>query len=473
MQSLPTAMTSLPIVLPQPTGAELPLENEQSLRLAFRSFAERAHSLETSYGRLRSEVERLHRELAGSRAGLARSLEDNREMRRHLDRILNGLPCGVLVAQPEGGISLLNPEGGRLLQAIPQLGGGPKKSGAPSLSPSPSPALVVPEELFDLLEQARGEAGEQERCFVDARGAEFWLAVRHAAVRRDQESEIEPESGVDQGAAVSEPASIFILRDVTEAKVRLREREQRRREQALAEMAAILAHEVRNPLGSLELFAGLLAEAGLREECREWVEHVQAGLRTLSATVNNVLHFHSLPEPQRVATDLGQVLAWAGGFLAPVARQAGVQLRVRNRLAGVHFWAERHRLEQVLQNLVLNAVRATPAGGWVEIVGEASRERIEIRVEDSGPGIACGREGQVFTPGFSTHGGSPGLGLAVCRKIVEQHGGGLRAANRSGGGACFTVSFPRERENEKEREQESDLAERHLTQSEEKPEAAQ
>jgi hypothetical protein len=70
-----------------------------------------------------------------------------------------------------------------------------------------------------------------------------------------------------------------------------------RREQALAEISSVLAHEIRNPLGSLELFAGLLAESDLNPDCHNWVEHVQAGLRTLAATVNNVLQFHSLPEP--------------------------------------------------------------------------------------------------------------------------------------------------------------------------------
>ena len=441
-------MTTLPIALPPPAAAELPpLDDEQSLRQAFRSFDETARSLETSYGRLRAEVERLHGELARSRAGLARSLEDNREMRRHLDRILNGLPCGVLVAKAEGGISLLNPEGRRLLRAIPQACADSGRSEEREREKEKekaavsATALTVPDELLELLQRARREDGEQERCFVSGPGGEFWLAARHAAVP-EEESEAAGSGFRIGDGETREAASIFILRDVTGEKQRLREREQRRREQALAEMAAILAHEIRNPLGSLELFAGLLAEARLGEECRAWVEHLQAGLRTLAATVNNVLHFHSLPEPQRTAADLGLVLDWAGGFLAPVARQAGVQLRVRNQLAGAIFPLDRHRLEQVLQNLVLNAVRATPPGGWVEIAGEEAGGNIEIRVEDTGRGIAPGFEERIFAPGYSTSGGSPGLGLAVCRKIVEQHGGVLRAANRREGGACFTITFP-------------------------------
>jgi len=82
-------------------------------------------------------------------------------------------------------------------------------------------------------------------------------------------------------------------------------------------MSAILAHEIRNPLGSLELFAGLLANAGLSGESSQWVEQVQAGLRTLAATVNNVLHFHSLPAPNRVPTDLGACSTGRADFCFP------------------------------------------------------------------------------------------------------------------------------------------------------------
>jgi two-component system sensor histidine kinase FlrB len=446
-------MTSLPTAIPSPAGPELIFgENERFLREAFCSFAEAAGSLERSYGMLRTEVGRLHGELAQSNAGLARSLEENRAMRERLDRILDGLPCGVLVTGANGDIRLLNPEGRRLLRSVtvaeavtPVTDDAADPNSVSRFEPRPLP----PGELRELLDRARSETAEQEHCFHehsfqehgsnDGRRGECWLAVRHAAV---------PSSDVEGGGNAG---SIFILRDVSEAKRMVREREKLRREQALAEMSAILAHEIRNPLGSLELFASLLAEAGLSAECRQWVEHVQAGLRTLAATVNNVLHFHSLPAPDRVPTDLGRLLDWAGGFLVPMARQARVELCLRNRLQGVWLSADRHRLEQVLLNLVLNALRAMPGGGWVEVAGQRIRDgnvtAVAICVSDTGPGIRPEHAARIFEPGFSTRpGGGPGLGLAVCQKIVEQHGGWLHAANREGRGACFTLTFPLQEE---------------------------
>jgi signal transduction histidine kinase len=442
---LPVSMTSLPMpasfsggaeILPGANAETARGEGEQFLLQAFRSFAEAADSLERSYGMLRSEVTRLHLELEQSNAGLARSLEENRQMRQHLDRIVDGLPCGVLVAKADGTISLLNPEGRRLLSASAATDAKAEleKMETKKMETEKDASLLsLPGEVRELLERARAESGEQEQCFRETHGDERWIAVRHAAVEKPETEKAEGES-------------IFILRDVSEAKRLARERDKLRREQALAEMSAILAHEIRNPLGSLELFAGLLAGAGLSHECRHWVEQVQAGLRTLAATVNNVLHFHSLPDPERAPIDLGQLLDWAGGFLVPMARQARVELCLRNHLHGVWFSADRHRLEQILLNLVLNALRAMPGGGWVEISGhkihDGERAVAVISVSDTGPGVMSGDGTKIFEAGFSTHAGSPGLGLAVCRKIVEQHGGRLAAGNRAGAGASFTLMFP-------------------------------
>jgi two-component system sensor histidine kinase FlrB len=435
MSSLPMEEAGAPLVsglYPQEEGREFLLQ-------AFRSFAEAADSLERSYGMLRSEVARLNGELATSNAGLASSLEENRRMRTHLDRILEGLPCGVLVVKAKEEISLINPEGRRLLGLIRSDLIRSEKVG------SAEAGAEIPGEWRELLQRAVSGGGEQEQCFREGDGGERWLAVRHAAVK-DQDKNRDNDKDAEGDESSEACVSIFILRDVSEGKRLLREKEKLRREQALAEISAILAHEIRNPLGSLELFAGLLAGAELPADCRPWVEQVQAGLRTLGATVNNVLHFHSLPSPQRVQTDLGALLDWAGGFLVPIARQARVELCLRNHLHGVWFQADRHRLEQVLLNLVLNALRAMPGGGWVEISGRMAYggegAAAAIAVSDTGPGIAAGSAAKIFEAGFSTHAGSPGLGLAVCRKIIEQHGGRLESGNRAGAGASFTITFP-------------------------------
>jgi len=216
-----------------------------------------------------------------------------------------------------------------------------------------------------------------------------------------------------------------------------------RREESLAEVSALLAHEIRNPLGSLELFAGLLAESELHPEYREWVEQMQAGLRTLAATVNNVLNLNSVSSLDRVPVDLGEILDWARDFLTPLAKQSHITLSLQNRLSGILFPADRHRLEQVFLNLVLNSVRAMPEGGWIELAGmRKAQGEIVLTVSDTGPGIAAEDLPHIFERGFSLRKGSPGLGLTVCRKIIEQHEGTISASNREEYGAIVTVILP-------------------------------
>jgi len=426
VQILPAAMTCLPMSAswiepelakpPGPTKVPIgnpPGEDEQFLVRAFRSFAEAAQSLERSYANLRAEVERLEQELAASNSEVARTSEENGRMRAHLDRILEGLPCGVLVTAAGGRILRANPEARRIL--------GKGSQGGELISTSEFPAPIR-----DLLELARKGNGELERMVGARQDTVRWLASRHAGL--------------------ADGGDIFILRDVSERK-RLDEVEaglQRNRE--LAAISALLAHEIRNPLGSMELFAGLLMESSLDIEQRHCVGHLQAGLRTLAATVNNVLHFHSLPELQRAPLDLGQLLDWARDFFTPLARQSGTTLSLQNGLSGVVLAADRHQLEQVLSNLMLNSIHAMSEGGWVELSGrrlsDAGTEMMVLAVADTGPGIPSEDLSAIFEPGFSRRPGSPGLGLAVCRKIVEQHGGTIRAASRPRQGAIFTVTFP-------------------------------
>ena len=290
-----------------------------------------------------------------------------------------------------------------------------------------------PSPIRKLFEFARRQGDEPELAIPSGSGSVRWLAARHASI----------EDG----------ASVFIVRDVSERKHLEEAKAAAHRDQALAEMSTILAHEIRNPLGSLELFAGLLAEARLTGECGQWVEHVQAGLRTLAATVNNVLHFHSSPQPECAPVDMGRLLEWVRDFCQPLAKQSGIILSLQNSLSGVVYPSDLHRLEQVLLNLVLNSVHAMPGGGgWIELSGrEVIQEHaIVIAVTDTGEGIPPEDLCRIFDAGFSTRPSSPGLGLAVCRKIVEQHGGTIAAHRRRERGTRVAITLPLTRGGEKE-----------------------
>jgi len=387
-------------------------EGDHPLARAFRSFTEAAGSLEKTYAQLQGQVAHLRQELEVTNRNLTVSLEENRRMRERLRRILEGLPCGVLVMEGGKRIVLLNPEAARLLGAEPEA------------------IDALPPALAGALEAARESGQEREIELPAGSASRAWVAIRHAWLERTPE-------------AVS---SVFILRDTSAAKQMEYDRENLRRQKALVEMAALLAHEIRNPLGSLELFAGLLAEAGLEGESCRWIEHVQAGLRTLSSTVNNVLDLHNEPAPVRAEVDAGELLEWAYGFLLPLAHQARVELQIVNGLGGVHIPADRHLLEQVVLNLALNAFHFMPGGGWLAIRGtDCGLSGVEIEVRDTGPGISDEDLPRVFEAGFTTRPGSTGLGLAVCRRVLSDHGGSIIVQSKVGQGATFRLRLPKTR----------------------------
>jgi signal transduction histidine kinase len=407
-----------------PSGA-----TKRTLQRAFQSFAGAAESLEKSYGQLHAEVLRLRLALDRTNSDLATSLEENAGMRRYLTRILENLPCGVLVIDQQGQPKMMNPEARRLLSGAVET---PDAMDAANVANACGE--LAPEAMRGLLEASRaGEALEQERQIPTAQGMRT-IGLACAVLGESS-----------RAGAASE--SVFILRDVTEERRRAAERETARRKESLAEMATLLAHEIRNPLGSLELFAGLLADAtAAQPDLRRWTDHIQAGLRSLSATVNNVLQFHSEPAPQLAPVNLGRLMRESVEFLRPLARQAGLRIDLQNALGELEAPADAHRLQQVFFNLSLNAFRAMGLGGTLEVhllwADLDNFSNVQIDFADNGRGIAPEHLQEMYEPGFTTHAGNPGLGLAVCRTVMEQHGGTIRASSEMGKGTTFSLILP-------------------------------
>ncbi len=395
---------------------------QAQLAHGFSEFILAANRLEESHRRLHSEVAQLRRELEDRNRALASSLAENERMRIALRQILDALPCGVVVVEvPTERLVLLNPEGGRLLD-IPR---GECQN-----------AYAFPAWMRNTIQAAGSKAmedGFEQEINVERDGKNSWLAIRYSLM--------------PNAAAENELSQvIMIVRDVTAHKDAERHREAARNSFALAEMSTVLAHEIRNPLGSLELLIRCVAQdPALNDESKQCVEHLHAGVRSLSATVNNVLRFHAPDAAPLRRLQLAPVIENCLEFVRPLAVQQDIGLRFGDAIEAVEIAGDADGLKQVMLNLLCNALRHTPSGGEITVTSRIKsspgHRKVVIEVTDTGSGIAAETLPHIFEAGFTTT-GSSGLGLAVCRHIVQQHGGTIGAQSGAGKGATFQVEIP-------------------------------
>ncbi|HEX2972048.1 MAG TPA: ATP-binding protein [Tepidisphaeraceae bacterium] len=223
-----------------------------------------------------------------------------------------------------------------------------------------------------------------------------------------------------------------------------RQLERRNRLAALGEMAAGMAHEIRNPLGGIQLYASLLAkDVADRPESLRLVEKISGGVRRLESLVSQVMHFTREIRTAMVPADLGEVIAQAVEMAKPAMQAKGIECQVHGPEA-MEVRIDPLLLGQALLNLVLNAAEAIEDEGLVEIEYGLPREGSEekqlyVVVQDNGPGIPSQILDRIFNPFFTTKDTGTGLGLAIVHRIVEAHDGSIAAGNRSSGGARFEI----------------------------------
>ena len=202
--------------------------------------------------------------------------------------------------------------------------------------------------------------------------------------------------------------------------------------------------EIRNPLASLELFAGLLEQEP--SQATEWISHLRAGIRTLSGTVNNVLSLNSECKLRLTPVRLAACIESGVEFVRPIADQAGVSLTFSGCAAAISVLGNEDAIRQIVLNILCNAIRHTEPGGRITVsLGQKTKARINravVTLQDTGSGMPENIVAQIFDPGFSGTGETPGLGLAVCRRLIDQHGGEIRVSSQVNEGTKFELEFP-------------------------------
>ena len=212
---------------------------------------------------------------------------------------------------------------------------------------------------------------------------------------------------------------------------------------ALGQLSAGLAHEIRNPLASIAGAAGILQRNLHRErKDAECLEIISKECQRLNGLLTQFLDFARPRTPKYQTTDFGAVVDSVMELAAHAVGKSPVELRkeISPDLAPVECDPE--LLKQVLLNLIINAIQATPGGGEVLVSAGLRNDRLSIEVRDEGCGISGADRDRIFDPFFTTKENGTGLGLSVAHQIVEQHGGILKAEANPGRGMTFSVSLP-------------------------------
>jgi two-component system sensor histidine kinase HydH len=310
-------------------------------------------------------------------------------------------------------------------------------------------------ELLGMQEYEVKDMGSND--LIDFRGAGIFETMGHCMSVLDREINYHKKSGETVPLALSITpimseggscqGAVIILRDLRE--IKQLEEKVRRSEKlaAIGELAAGVAHEIRNPLSSIKGFAQYLRHA-LKDKPREkeYAETMVSEVDRINTVVTDLLTFARPLEAQLVPTDLTELVEHTVRLVQADAqtRNINVQMNISD-LSKIPLDA--NQMTQAILNLLLNALQAVKNGGHIEVGAELdpSDSFLKIWVEDDGSGISADQKGKIFDPFFTTRDKGTGLGLAIVHKIVENHAGEINLKSPPTGktrGCRFTIGIP-------------------------------
>jgi two-component system, NtrC family, sensor histidine kinase HydH len=210
---------------------------------------------------------------------------------------------------------------------------------------------------------------------------------------------------------------------------------------AVGQLAAGVAHEIRNPLTAIKMLVQTGMEDGRLPA--DDLRVIEAEVRRMERALQTFLDFARPAKAERRPTDLAPVVQGVVGLVRGRAEKQRVAVRVELPPGGVTVTADEEQLRQVFVNLCLNALDAMPTGGTLILtVRTANPRQAQVEVSDTGPGIPKAVLPRLFEPFVSSKDTGLGLGLVISERSVRDHAGTIGAANRVGGGASFFVTLP-------------------------------
>ncbi len=236
---------------------------------------------------------------------------------------------------------------------------------------------------------------------------------------------------------------VLIIKDLRAIREMEMQLERSRRMAALGRMAAGIAHEIRNPLGTLRGFAHFFGrQPGACEEAKGYAALMVSEVDRLNNTISGLLQFARPREPQMQPVKLDELLAKTATLMASDLAGRGLRFQCRTD-TGITCSGDPDLLLQVLMNLVKNSISATAEGGEISLTAQDDGRTVRITVADSGQGMNEQERERMFDPFFTTKNTGTGLGLTVSHRIIEQHKGLFEIRSAPGAGTAITLILPK------------------------------
>ncbi|HAK87676.1 MAG TPA: hypothetical protein DHV16_09170 [Nitrospiraceae bacterium] len=289
---------------------------------------------------------------------------------------------------------------------------------------------------------------------IDAVGVIGGTSI-HASIK---EEVIVPENGRPFYALVSRSdvngrdgdiiGHVLIFKDITRLKHLESESERNRRLTAMGELVMKIAHEIRNPLGSIELFAGLLSNDLKGTDHGDYANRISGSVRSLVNTLDNMLRFTKEIKPRLEYHCLNDVIRETCDDFKELFANSKIEIIFSED--GIHWLSlDRGLIRQALINILLNSVHAMPDGGGIDIrvggqglTGKDVFENVGIAIKDNGIGMDEETRSRMFEPFFSTKDRGTGLGMSITASIIKAHGGHIDVRSEAGNGTEFMITLP-------------------------------
>ncbi len=227
----------------------------------------------------------------------------------------------------------------------------------------------------------------------------------------------------------------FLARTMEEMRQNILERD--KQQQA---MLAGVAHEIRNPLGGIELFAGLLANEIQHPDLKNYARKILKEVKNLKTIIQNFLDYARPLPAHRIQCDVRSVWNEAIGLLA--GELNSIELKFQQESDGILALVDPQHLKQVFINLIKNSSDAMPGGGTIFVNLTSQQDRVKILYGDTGPGIPDDLRDKIFQPFFTTREKGTGLGLAIIKNLIAENGGSIRYVPSEEAGARFEIVLP-------------------------------